>query len=365
LPAEPVVIIASSEFALKSAPVRRTLEQRLLDDIRTALGRAGISDLRPEKHAGRIAILGAQDARAVAKICATIFGVVYAAHGLAVPASKDEIVQTVARVASDRLERGQTFAIRAHRSRPTAVSRREIEADGGAGVLAQLKQRDVSVKLNNPDVTIYVDLADDRAYVYSDIIPGPGGLPLSAQWKMLAIQDSGPLSILAAYAMMRRGCVTELFIPVSGRIALYDREYQFDLARRLRRFVTRTEYKAHVFELDEALSRMPGQTQAGTLVREVAKGFARTKRFRGVVFSDVEGDLEAIKNHVAGWSVPPLLLYPLIGFSSEDLSELSAEAGVSIEEYRNPRESPMDAVTVETSVGAQIGLAECVKQVLL
>jgi adenylyl- and sulfurtransferase ThiI len=359
------VIIASSEFALKSAPVRRTLEQRLLDDIRTALGRGGISGLRPEKHAGRIAIRGVQDAQTVAKICASIFGVVYAAHGFVVSASKDEILQTAARVASDRLESGQTFAIRAHRSGPTAVSRREIEVDGGAKVLAQLKQRDISVRLNHPDVTIYVDLADDRAYVYSDVIPGPGGLPLSAQWKMLAIQDSGPLSILAAYSMMRRGCVTELFIPVSEQIALYNREHQFDLARKLRRFVTRAEYKAHVFELDEALNSASSQNHARTLVGEAALRFARTKKFRGLIFSDVEGDLEAIRNQVAGESVPPVLLYPLIGFSSEDLNQLSTEAGVPIDEYRGAREASTVEVTTGSPSQAQSDLTVYVSQVLL
>lgn len=224
------MIVASSEFTLKSAPVRRTLEQRLQDDIRTALTRAGIENLRPEKHAGRIVIRGAQDAETVTNACSKVFGVAYAAHGLLVSASIDDIIHAIVQLASNRLEKGQTFAICAHRSGPTSLSRREIEILGGSEVLAKLKERLVRVDLTKPDVTVFVDLADDRAYVYSVKIPGPGGLPLSSQWKMLAVLDSGPLSLLAAYSMMRRGCMVELFIPVSTQIRIFDRDYQLDLA---------------------------------------------------------------------------------------------------------------------------------------
>lgn len=359
------MIIASSEFALKSAPVRRTLEQRLLDDIRTALSRAGINGLKPEKHAGRIVIRGAQDPQTVARACSRIFGVAYATHGLVVPASLDEITQTVVQVASEGLGNGQTFAIRAHRSGPSEVSRREVEVRGGAEVLAQLKQRGVTVKLNRPDVTVYVDLADDRAYVYADKTPGPGGLPLSSQWKMLAIVDSGPLSILAAYAMMRRGCMVELFIPVSARIGLFNREYQLDLASRLRRLVTRADYKAYVFEVDGALGTVFDQSEVRRRVREVALGFARKKKFRGIVLPDVEGDLQAIRSDVAGEAVPPVPLYPLIGFDREDLVQLSAEVGISVEEFRRASEEETKPVPVEKLSPLTNDLGEYVKQVLL
>ena len=77
-----------------------------------------------------------------------------------------------------------------------------------------MKDQSVRVDLKKPDLTISVDLTGDMVYVYGNRTQGPGGLPISSQWKMLAVLDSGPLTVLAAYAMMRRGCLVELFIPI-------------------------------------------------------------------------------------------------------------------------------------------------------
>ena len=366
---EPIVIIASSEFTLKSAPVRRTLEQRLLDDIRTALTRAGIENLRPEKHAGRIVIRGAQDAETVTHACSKIFGVAYAAHGLLVSSSLDDIVQATVNIASKRLENDQTFAIRAHRSGPSSISRREVEIRGGSEVLAKLKKRRVKVRLNQPDVTIFVDLADERAYVYSVKVPGPGGLPLSSQWKMLAVLDSGPLSILAAYSMMRRGCMVELFIPISKQIEIFAPDFQFDLARRLRRFVTRTDYRAYTFELDDIHSlAVEGETIEADMkhyVRNAALGFARQKRFKGIILSDLTGSLSKIQGEFEGAAVPPVPFHPLIGLDKEDLVQLSVEVGVTLEGLGWASGETIQNVARETQGLLRKDPTEFVKPVLL
>lgn len=370
LSSEPVVIIASSEFTLKSAPVRRTLEQRLLDDIRTALTRAGIENLRPEKHAGRIVIRGPKDAETVTHACSKVFGVAYAAHGLLAPASMDDILQAVVQLASSRLENGQTFAVRAHRSGPTSISRRDVEIRGGSEILAKLKQRGVRVDLSQPDVTVFVDLADDRAYVYSQKVPGPGGLPISSEWKMLAVLDSGPLSILAAYSMMRRGCVVELFIPISGHIKIFAREYQLDLAQKLRQLVTRSNYRAYTFELDDlpesaapgaALTYADGRQYA----RDAALNYAREKRFKGIVLADVAGNLDKIQSEFPGAIAPPALFHPLIGLDKDDLIQLSREVEISSEDLGWVGGEMIQEEATGRSVSLRKGPTEFVKPVLL
>ncbi len=209
-----------------------------MDDLRVALTRSGLEDFTVEKEAGRIVVRGIRNAEVAAGFCAKVFGVAYAAPSVYLPASMDMITQTIVKVATQALRPGQTFAIRTHRATASPLVRHDIELNGGSQVLRSLGQDVVRVNLKTPDVTIYVDLVGDYAYVYNQRLPGPGGLPLSSQWRMLAVLDSGPLSILAAFAMMRRGCLVELLIPLSGTIPAFTKAGQLRLAQILREFVT-------------------------------------------------------------------------------------------------------------------------------
>jgi thiamine biosynthesis protein ThiI len=193
-----------------------------------------------------------------------------------------------------------------------------------------MKQQCVTVDLDDPDLTFYVDLVAEDAFVYCERLQGPGGLPLSSQWKMLAVLDSGPLSILAAYAMMRRGCVVELFIPISGVVNGLAARTQLNLAWKLDRLATRPNYKAFTLAIDELLEKASEGSQVGSgewkqLVRSLAVRFAKEKRFRALVLGDVSGNLDAAT--VAGAELP--IFYPLLGLEGNDLAELSNSAGIS------------------------------------
>ncbi len=339
-PAEPVVLVASAEFTLKSSPVRRTLEQRLLDDLRTELTRAGFDGFSVQKHAARVVIRGLRETASAAHFCSKVFGVAYAAPAFLLPASMEDVTQTIVRLAKQGLEAGQSFAIRSHRSTPSSLSRRDIEVLGGAEVLRVLKDRAVKVNLENPDVTIFVDLADDRAYVYREKLHGPGGLPLSSQWRMLAPLESGPLTILAAYAMMRRGCLVELLIPVSESIPQFSKEYQLNLARKLREFVTRPNYRAFILDFgalisDRSSGHSLGYTASRYLVRRAAVKFAETRRFRGIIFSDVAGEVRSKFGAVRSESVQLPVFHPLIGLDVEDLLEMCRLTSIPVEDIHS------------------------------
>ncbi len=332
--AQPVVLVASAEFTLKSYPVRRTLEQRLIDDLKFALTRAGFDGFRIEKNAARLVVIGAKGPGNPAIHCSSVFGVAYAAPAqLLMNVSLADVTGTIRAVAEQRLGAGQSFAVRAHRSTPGNISRRDVEINGGAEVLQSMKQQGVTVDLDDPDLTFYVDLVGDDAYVYCERLPGPGGLPLSSQWKMLAVLDSGPLSVLAAYAMMRRGCVVELFIPTSGTVEGLAAQTQLALARRLDQLVTRPNHKAFTLEIDQLLEKNSDRSHLLTgawkpLVRSLAARFAKEKRFKAIVLGDVSGNLEA--STVTKAELP--VFSPLLGLDAEDLAELSSLARVSNDE---------------------------------
>ena len=319
--AEPVVLVASAEFTLKSSAVRRTLEQRLIDDLKFALRRDELGCSRVEKEAARFVVFGTKDTDLAAAVCRKVFGVAYAASAvLLTNPTLDAIVQSIVGMAQQKLSSGMSFAIRAHRSSSGHVSSHDVEVEAGTGVLRSCKEREVRVDLDDPDLTFYVDLTGADAYVYCHKLNGPGGLPLSAEWKMLAALDSGPLSVLAALAMMRRGCVVELFIPVSNTIPNLTFEAQLALAQRVGKLVTRPSYKAFVMEIGELPAGWNLVTDWRDFVRASAVKFAREKRFKGLIFGEVAGQLSSL-NCYSGLSPLPIF-YPLLGLDEEDLTEL-------------------------------------------
>ncbi|MDP1629215.1 MAG: tRNA uracil 4-sulfurtransferase ThiI, partial [bacterium] len=62
------------------------------------------------------------------------------------------------------------------------------------------------VNLGNPDLTIFIEIAERFAFIYFEKIPGPGGLPTRVSGKIISLLSSGIDSPVASYRMMKRGC---------------------------------------------------------------------------------------------------------------------------------------------------------------
>ena len=332
---EQVVLVSSAEFVLKSSPVRRTLEQRLIDDLRFALRNAHIKDFTIEKAAGRIIVRRINNAPLAAQVITRVFGVAYAIPATCTAGSMDSVLSEAQLKAAETLNLEQSFAIRCHGSAGSVISSRDVEKEAGSQILKTLADRKIRVNLDHPDVVISVDLAGEIAYLYTTRLPGPGGLPLSSQWKMLGVLDS-PLSLFAAYVMMRRGCLTQLLIPCSSTEARFQTDRQIALARKLRQFVTRENYPGFILELDKKLP-------SNSLIRHIGLKFARERRFRGVVFADVRGSIafdSSITKRAHELGLP--VFYPLIGLDETDLSKIGKLLDVDWRDFG-------DTVTQSTS----------------
>lgn len=62
------------------------------------------------------------------------------------------------------------------------------------------------VRMENPDLTCFVEIVGARAFLYFARIPGGGGLPASTGGKVLCLLSGGIDSPVAAFRMLRRGC---------------------------------------------------------------------------------------------------------------------------------------------------------------
>ena len=82
----------------------------------------------------------------------------------------------------------------------------EISAELGGDILN--KYQDVKVDVHNPDVTIYVEIRN-HINIYSEKIPGPGGLPIGTSGKAMLLLSGGIDSPVAGYMVSKRGVIIE------------------------------------------------------------------------------------------------------------------------------------------------------------
>ena len=67
------------------------------------------------------------------------------------------------------------------------------------------QNRDVRVRLKDPELTCYIEIMRGIALVYARKIPGAGGLPANTAGRMTCLLSGGFDSAVAAYQMMKRG----------------------------------------------------------------------------------------------------------------------------------------------------------------
>jgi thiamine biosynthesis protein ThiI len=153
---------------------------------------------------GRL-FLYTNDVRRAIEILKRIFGIVSVSEVTEIEAEIPEISRVVCDYARKLIAPGRTFAICSRRTGLHKFTSQDIARAVGGAVLSAMEGKHVSVDLSNPDVKIYIEVRGRKAYVFSDKVPGPGGLPLGTQGKAVGLVIDR-YSIIAIWLIMRRGC---------------------------------------------------------------------------------------------------------------------------------------------------------------
>ncbi len=198
-----VILVRYDEIALKSKKVRTRYEQILVKNIKSMLNADGCSYFHISKEMGRIFIHS--DDPSVAKSAAKVFGVVSVSPAYTCESTLDSVAGLCADVAGKTIQEGQSFAIRARRAGNHDFTSHDIGIACGNAVFEQVNKT-IRVDLDNPDVEIFVETRQEKAYVFTESMKGAGGLPMGTQGKMIALISGGIDSPVAAWLMMKRGC---------------------------------------------------------------------------------------------------------------------------------------------------------------
>ncbi|MBU8902285.1 MAG: tRNA 4-thiouridine(8) synthase ThiI [Victivallales bacterium] len=100
-----------------------------------------------------------------------------------------------------------SFRIRAKRSdKDFELNSKAIEIALAEEVGKEYDYDSLTVDLENADLTVWSELREEFAFVYYEIIRGPGGLPVGCNSPVLALLSGGIDSPVACYEIMKRGC---------------------------------------------------------------------------------------------------------------------------------------------------------------
>ena len=99
----------------------------------------------------------------------------------------------------------RTFRVQARRAdKSFPFISPEIERRAGEAIIEATGARPNLSR--DAEVEIGIEIRPERALVFGETLPGPGGLPLGSQGRVVALLSSGIDSPVAAWLMMKRGC---------------------------------------------------------------------------------------------------------------------------------------------------------------
>ncbi|MBU4535739.1 MAG: tRNA 4-thiouridine(8) synthase ThiI [Euryarchaeota archaeon] len=196
-----LVLLRYGEIGVKSPPVRKRFENRLIYNIKASLDCKIIND------GGRLLLYTANLKKALQKI-PKIFGIVSYSPAVESTSHKEDIKKTLQNYVNHLVEKKlfsgeDSFAIRARRVGEHDFTSQEIAAYCGSVVYEITSS---PVDLSHPDFEVFVEVRGDKAFIYHEKLQGPGGLPVGTQGKVISLVSGGIDSPVATYFMMKRGC---------------------------------------------------------------------------------------------------------------------------------------------------------------
>ncbi len=215
-----ILLVRYSEIGLKSAPVRRRFENQLKDNILTMLAEDGVEAL-VTKNGARYYIEATDPDAAVASV-RRVFGVGSISVAEECASSRlEDVCAKAAEYSRSRISAGQSFAVKARREGSQGYTSMDVGREAGSAIFIANEDKGVKVDLTDPDVVFYVEVRENRAFVFGEYVRCHAGLPVGSQGKVLARVDDDR-GMVAAWLMMKRGCrLTVSGDP--GRIALLRR----------------------------------------------------------------------------------------------------------------------------------------------
>jgi thiamine biosynthesis protein ThiI len=236
---EPCVLLKLGEIVLKGKN-RQQFERLLHENIRRAVRDAGVQLWQREGvivlrvAGGPAADPAAAEATAdlVAARMRNVMGLSRVCRAVRVAKDPEAAIEAAVALTAGR---SGSFAVRARRrDKRFPVTSAQLARLIGTRIQ---EVHGYPVNLSRPDTTVFVEVDQSEVFVFTEGLPGQGGLPVGMSGRALVLMSGGIDSPVAAYRMMRRGlrCGYLHFsgMPLTGPESVYK---AYGLVRELDKF---------------------------------------------------------------------------------------------------------------------------------
>ena len=226
----------------------------------------------------------------------------------------------------------KTFKVHAKRARKTyPMASMEMNAELGARILDAFPKMQMDV--HKSELMLHVEIRE-KIYLYSDVIPGPGGMPVGTNGKSMLLLSGGIDSPVAGYMVAKRGVkIDAVYFHAPPYTSERAKQKVVDLAEKVSRFtgpiylyvVNFTEIQLYIYEKcphDELTIIMR------RYMMRIAERIAEKTGSLGLITGESIGQ-------VASQTVPSLaatnevctmpVFRPLIAFDKEDIVTISKQ----------------------------------------
>ena len=190
---------------------RYLFEDALVDQVRLAMNKVD-GDFDVHKNLGRVYVEAKSDFDYDEAVSALtkVFGIsticpVLILENDELDYLKEEVVKYFGETYENR--EGLTFKVFCKRARKNyPLNSMELNMEFGEALLTAYPE--LKVDVHKPEVELHVEIRE-RIYIYSILIPGPGGMPVGTAGKAMVLLSGGLDSPVAAYMMAKRGVKVE------------------------------------------------------------------------------------------------------------------------------------------------------------
>ena len=330
------ILVSYSEIALKSRYVRNQLEKSLAQDIVNLLRKHGYENPSTRRKYGRIYVDGVPDE--AINVVSKVFGVANAMPSSGVEYDFESVVEGIVEEAKRSLGEGNSFAVRPRVVGEHKFSSRDLAYEAGSRVLDSLKDRNIHVDLDTPDITLYAEVRDKDAYVYSSVQRGVLGLPYGTQGKAVSLFSGGIDSPVAAWLLMKRGvAILPLFMdqrPIVGDSYVDRAITGFN---QIASYVPRKSYRLYSAPIGGVMERIMETSElkftcvmCKRSMYRIAQRFALKHRAKAIITGESLGQVasQTLSNmYVLSSAITLPILRPLVGLDKVEIEDMARKIG--------------------------------------
>jgi thiamine biosynthesis protein ThiI len=325
------IIVHYQEIALKGKN-RPWFLGRLVRNLRRALADLDVRAVRPLM--GRIEIVLGPDATRehVGERIRQTFGVANFSYAARTPLDLDALTTAILHDLNGRTCRSFRVSVRRADKRFPLTSP-QVEREVGGRIK---NARGWTVDLEHAELVIHIELLTDEAFYFFGKERGPGGLPTGTAGRVVSLLSGGIDSPVAAYRMMKRGCLVTFVhfhsYPILSRASL-------EKARELVALLTTRQLRSRLHLVafgdiqQQVVLAVPGPMRVVVyrrLMLRIAERIARGAGAQALVTGEVVGQVasQTLENLAVINSVVSLPVFrPLIGMDKDEITVEAVRIG--------------------------------------